>query len=147
MNARLRVRCKERNRALIMISRRYLLAGAILASACFSVPAFAVETINYTAADFDAAQKAGKSILVEIHAPWCPTCKAQAQVLSTLEAEKKFADLVVIHVDFDTQKDALRRFGARVQSTLICFKGGQETARSIGATDRDSLAALLDKAI
>jgi hypothetical protein len=34
-----------------------------------------------------------------------------------------------------------------VQSTLIAFKDGKETARSVGVTDRESIANLLDKAI
>lgn len=41
----------------------------------------------------------------------------------------------------------MRRFGARMQSTLITFKDGEETARSVGATDRASIADLLSKAI
>ena len=29
-------------------------------------------------AAFDAAQKAGKPILVWVHTPWCPVCREQA---------------------------------------------------------------------
>jgi len=130
-----------------MISRRQLLACATVAAALLAGPAFAAETIPYTPQAFDAAEKHGKSILVEIHAPWCPTCRAQAPVLAELEKDAKFRDLLVVHVDFDSQKDAVRRFGAHVQSTLIAFKDGKETARSVGVTDRESIANLLDKAI
>ena len=131
----------------MMISRRNLLSGVALAGALFAWPVFAAETIPYTPAAFDAAQKEGKSILVEIHATWCPTCKAQAPILAELEKDAKFQNLLVLHVDFDSQKDAVRRFGARVQSTLITFKGGKETDRSIGDTNRASIADLLDKAV
>jgi thiol-disulfide isomerase/thioredoxin len=84
---------------------------------------------------------------VEIHATWCPTCKAQAPILSEIEKGADYKTLLVLHVDFDAQKDAVRRFGARMQSTLITFKGGKETGRSVGDTNPDSLAALLAKAI
>ena len=131
-----------------MISRRHMIAAVILASSMLVAPAgFAAEKIDYTATAFDAAQRAGKSILVEIHATWCPTCKAQAPILATLEKDSKFKDLIVVHVDFDSQKDAVRRFGARMQSTLITFKGGRETGRSVADTNPDSIAALLGKAI
>jgi hypothetical protein len=60
-------------------------------------------------------------------------------------AEPKFKDLVYFVVDFDSQKDAVKTFGARMQSTLIAFKGATETGRSVGDTGRDSIAALLDK--
>src|SRR6516225_560867 len=63
-----------------------------------------------------------------------------ATILSDLMAEPKV-------VDFDTQKDAVRFFGARMQSTLIAFKGTTETGRSVGETERSSIAALLNKAL
>jgi thiol-disulfide isomerase/thioredoxin len=141
------MRTRDWKRTAAMISRRSLLACAAVAGALLAAPAFAAETIPYTPQDFDAALKDGKSILVEIHAPWCPTCKAQAPILAELEKDAKFRDLLVVHVDFDSQKDAVRRFGARMQSTLITFKDGKETARSVGATDRASIADLLSTAV
>lgn len=96
---------------------------------------------------FDAAQKAGKPILVEVTAPWCPTCKAQAPILSELRAMPKFKDLVVFAVDFDSQKDALKTFNTQKQSTLIVFKGGKEVGRSTGDTKKDSIEALLAKTL
>ena len=131
-----------------MLSRRVVLALAASAAATLvSIPALAAETIPYTPDAFDAAQKVGRSILVEIHATWCPTCKAQKPILAQLEKAPLYKDLLVVHVDFDLQKDAVRRFGARMQSTLIAFKGGQETGRSVGDTNPDSIAALLAKAV
>jgi thiol-disulfide isomerase/thioredoxin len=130
-----------------MISRRSLLAVTAIVSASVAAPALAAETVAYSAAAFDAAQAAGKSILVEIHATWCPICKAQAPILSEIESGPDYRNLIVFHVDFDGQKDAVKRFGARMQSTLITFKGGKETGRSVGDTDRAALAALLAKAV
>ncbi|MDR3497390.1 MAG: thioredoxin family protein [Ancalomicrobiaceae bacterium] len=130
-----------------MLSRRAVFALVALAGALVSGSAVAAETVPYTPAAFDAAQNAGRSILVEVHATWCPTCKAQVPILSSIEMGDAYKDLLVVHVDFDSQKDAVRRFGARMQSTLITFKGGKETGRSVGDTDPDSIAALLAKAI
>lgn len=130
-----------------MMTRRAVLVAAAVLGALFSVPAKAAETVPYTPAAFDAAQQEGRSVLVEIHAPWCPTCKAQAQILADIENDAKYDRLLVLHVDFDTQKDAVRRFGARMQSTLITFNNGKETGRSVGDTYPASLAALLAKAL
>jgi thiol-disulfide isomerase/thioredoxin len=133
--------------ALPMISRRSLLAFALVLGALTARPAIAAERVNYTPSVFDAALNAGKSILVEIHATWCPTCKAQAPILAEIESKPDYASLVVVHVDFDSHKDAVKRFGARMQSTLITFKDGKETGRSVGETNPAALAALLAKAI
>jgi thioredoxin 1 len=128
-----------------MLSRRAL--ALALVALPVTIGAFAAEKASYSSNAFDAAQKAGKPILVEIHAPWCPTCKAQMPILSKLEAEPRYAGLKVFHVDFDSQKEAVRRFGARMQSTLIVFKGEAEAGRSVGDTDVDSIAALLSKTL
>jgi thiol-disulfide isomerase/thioredoxin len=121
------------------------LVAAIVLSTVFAFGAEAAETLKYNAKAFAAAQAAGKPILVEIQAPWCPTCKAQTPILGNLEKQDKFRNLMVFHVDFDSQKDAVKAFGARMQSTLITFKGSTETGRSVGDTDPASIAALLDK--
>ena len=128
-----------------MISRRSLLLVAGAAGAVFALPALSAEPVDYTPAGFDAALGAGKPILVWIHASWCPTCKAQAPTLARLEAEPAYKDLMVFRVDFDSQKDAVKRFGARMQSTLITFRGGKEIGRSVGDTDPASIAALVAK--
>src|SRR6516225_3599516 len=130
-----------------MLSRRSVLLATVSASAVLVAPAFATETKIFDPQLFVAAQKEGKPILVGIHASWCPTCKAQDPILGELMAEPKFRNLVYFVVDFDNQKDAVKFFGARTQSTLIAFKGATETGRSVGDTDRSSIAALLNKTL
>jgi len=111
-----------------------LLAGA---------PAQAFQTKAFDAATFKAAQSAGDSILVDVFAPWCPTCKAQQQVFDTLKDKPELTKLTVFKVDFDNQPDVVKSFGARMQSTLIAYKGTTETGRSAGDTNPQSIEALL----
>lgn len=127
---------------------RHISTSAIAASILvFSLPAFAFETKAFDLSVFEAAQAAGKPVLLEITAPWCPTCKAQALILQKLSAERKFAPVVAFTIDFDSQKELLRKFNVRVQSTLISFKGKQEVARSSGETSPTAIEAQLDKSI
>ena len=130
-----------------MLSRRSVLFTAVAAGTALVAPAYATETKAFDPSSFGAAQKAGKPIFVAIHASWCPTCKAQKPILSELMTEPKFKDLIYFVVDFDTQKDAVKFFGAQMQSTLIAFKGATETGRSVGDTERSSIAALLNKTL
>jgi thiol-disulfide isomerase/thioredoxin len=111
-----------------------------------AMPSFASEAV-FTQQAFEAAQKAGKPILVHITATWCPTCKAQKPILGELTAEPKFKDMAVFDVDFDSQKSVVRAFKAQAQSTLITFKGDKEVGRSVGDTNAGSIATLLDKAV
>ncbi len=142
-----------------MLSRRSALFAATFAaslaaisaaaptSGIFVTSALATETKPFTADAFAAAQKAGKPIFVAIHASWCPVCAKQRPILSELMGEPKFKNLVYFVVDFDGQKDVVNSFGARMQSTLIAFKGEHETGRSVGDTDQASIAALLNKTL
>ena len=117
-----------------------LIAAAVM---LFAVSAFAAETVPFDQNQFAAAQKSGQPILVDIRASWCPTCAAQKSILASLEAKPEFKNLIVFEVDFDTQKDVVRAFKARMQSTLIAFKGAAETGRSVGDTDAGSIEQLL----
>jgi thioredoxin 1 len=109
--------------------------------------AFAAEEQPFTRSAFEAAQNAGKSILIEIHASWCPTCRAQKPILSKLMFDPRYKEISVFRVDFDSQKAEVRNFKARFQSTLITFKGTEERARSVGDTNPDSIADLLALAL
>ena len=134
-----------------MILSRRAFNGTIAASALavvgLSSSAWANPTVPFSAEAFKAAQASGSPILVEIHADWCPTCKAQNPILDKLTADPKFKDLVVFRVDFDSMKPVVKQFGAQMQSTLIVFKGSAEQGRSVGDTKQASIAALLDKSL
>ncbi len=133
-----------------MITRRFLngaLVAGALAVAAPLAPSWANSAAPFSEGAFKAAQAAGNPILVEIHADWCPTCKAQRPILEKLTAEPKFKDLKIFLVDFDAQKPVVKQFGAQMQSTLIVFKGTAEQGRSVGDTKEASIAALLDKSL
>jgi len=102
---------------------------------------------SYDQGAFDALQKAGKPTLVVIYADWCPTCKAQDPLLGELLGSADYKSVNALRVDFDKQKNVVKGFKATSQSTLIVFKGGKEVGRSVGDTRKDSIAALLKKAI
>jgi thioredoxin 1 len=92
---------------------------------------------------FQAAQAAGRTVLIDVTAPWCPTCRQQKPTIQAVE--KEMPSLVVYEVDFDAAKDVLRRFRVQSQSTLIVFKGETEVGRSTGDTDPARIRALVAK--
>ena len=130
-----------------MLSRRSILVATFAVGAAAITPALAASPQPFDAKAFDDALKTGKPILIAIHATWCPTCMVQKPILSSLTADPKFSNLAYFVIDFDSQKELVRKFGARVQSTLIAFKGGKEQGRTVGDTDVKSIADLLNKAL
>lgn len=106
-------------------------------------PAAAQDWTSYAPAAFAEAQSAGKPVVVHVHAPWCPTCKAQLPTLDELRQDAALKNAVFLRVDFDSQKDFLRAHRVTSQSTVLVFRGGKEAARSVADTNRDRLRALV----
>ena len=128
-----------------MTTRRQILAVTWLALSIS--PVLAAEPKRFEQAAFEAAQKAGKPILIEVSAPWCPICKAQKPIIAKLTQDPRFKDLQVFDVDFDSRKDVLKGFNARMQSTLIAFKGETEVGRSVGETQPEWIEGLVEKTL
>lgn len=131
-----------------MTNRRnvLILAAAVLAGG-WAGAGQAAESAAYDQKAFEAAQAAGRPILMQISAPWCPICRAQKPILAALSADPRFKTLAVFTIDFDTQRELVRRFGAQMQSTLIVYRGGTEVARSVGETQPEWIEQLLEKAL
>lgn len=129
------------------ISRRHAFVATLGFAALLALPAMALSGTKFTPAALADAQKAGKAVLVEVGAPWCPTCKAQAPILSKLLGTEKFKTFVKLDIDFDSQKADLKTLNVQQQSTLIVYKADKEVGRSTGDTNPVSIEALLAKAL
>ena len=103
--------------------------------------------VAYTQAGFDKLMAEGKPVLVEVHADWCSTCRTQAPITDALLNKPELSKVTALRVDFDKQKDTVKAFNVRQQSTLIVFKGGKEVGRSIADTSASSIEALIRKAL
>lgn len=127
------------------MKRRDILIAALAATALVAqgVSALAAEQRPFDPAAFEAAQAQGRPILVDVYADWCPTCRAQAPIISNVLRAPQYAQLVVFKLNFDKQKTEWRRMGVRRQSTLIAFNGKRETGRVVAETDADAISRLL----
>lgn len=125
--------------------RHLLIATAIFLLGALN--AFAANRITYEEKAFQTALDSGKPILVHVTAPWCGECKKQKPIVAALEKDPKYAELTIVDVDFDTQKDALRALKVQKQSTLIVYKDKVEVGRAVGITKRKSIEALFNKAL
>lgn len=100
----------------------------------------------FTQARFDELQRENALVLVDVWAPWCPTCAQQQPLIAAYQAAHPEANLRVLRVDFDSQKDVVTQFDAPRQSTLILYKGTEREWFSVAETRQDALFAALDAA-
>ena len=124
--------------------------STMIAAAVFAVLGFgtaqAADVMTFSDSAFAAAQKAGKPILIDVTAPWCPVCAKQHPILSDLYTQPEFKDLQVFNVDFDTSKPLLHTLGVQMQSTMIVYHGTTEEGRATGVTAAPAIHDLLAKA-
>ena len=109
--------------------------------------AMAGEIKPFSQQDFDKLTAAGKPVVVDVSAPWCPTCKAQKPIIDALMKQPAYKDVTLLTLDFDTNKPTLKTFKVTMQSTLVAFKGTKEVARSVGDTTPDGIEGLVKKTI
>ncbi len=110
-----------------------------------SINAFAAQPFQSEA--FKDSQKSGHKILLHFHADWCPTCLAQQQSLSSLEAKGALKGITVFTVDYDKETEMKKQLKVNAQSSFIAFLGGLENGRVTGITAESDIKAFIDKAL
>ena len=121
---------------------------AALLALCALLPlAMAGEIRPFNQAAFDKLTHEGKPVVLDISAPWCPTCKAQKPLIDALMQQAAYREVTLLTIDFDTAKPTLKKFKVSMQSTLVAFKGTKEVGRSVGDTTPAGLEGLIQKTL
>lgn len=120
---------------------------ALFAAGSLTSLAGAGEIKPFSQAEFAQLTQAGKPVVVDVSATWCPTCKAQKPILDRLMQQPAYKDVTLLTVDFDTEKSTLRTFKVVTQSTLVAFNGTKEVGRSVGDTTPAGIEGLIQKTL
>ena len=125
------------------LALRSLLVAFVLLVGLPSSGAEAGKWTDYDAKQFSAAQKSGSPIVIDVFASWCPVCRQQKPILDDVAQLPALKGAILMKVDFDVQKEFLREHRVARQSTILVFKSGKETVRSVAETDRERLTQAL----
>ncbi len=120
---------------------RMITALVALPLALLAMAAAAQPVKPFSLAALKAAQAAGEPVLVDVFAPWCSTCRAQAPAIDALSRNPAAGRLVILRLDYDHQDAEKALLHVDKQSTLIAYKGGHEVGRSLGITDAQQITA------
>ena len=121
-----------------------VLIGALLSAV--SIGALA-EVSHFDQQTYDQLRREGKPVVVHTDATWCPICKKQKDLVSSIEQEPRFRDVTVLVVDVDADKDLMQSLHLTKRSVFIAYKGDTEVGRSMADTDKDSIEALFAKTL
>jgi thioredoxin 1 len=132
------------------MTRRELFLGAS-ALALMPLAAQAADLIEYAPGLPEARLAAGETVLLDVYAPWCGTCRAQSRAMEELRAANPAYDAAItfIRMDWDTygRSDYAQSLGVERRSTLILMRGEAILGRVVADTRADSIRALMDLAL
>ena len=86
--------------------------------------------------------KADVPFLLDFSAVWCGPCKVLAPIVEKLADEYK-GKVKVGKLDIDDSPGVASKFGIRSVPTVLIFKGGKESGRHVGVTNKETLLKLL----
>jgi thiol:disulfide interchange protein len=104
----------------------------------------------YSAEAVAADLAAGKIVVLDFTASWCPSCQAQGRRIKELRAENPGYDAVMsfVDVDWDTYKktDLAKKYGVTSRGSLVILKGDKVLAQTGTHSTKDALKAMFDQA-
>lgn len=89
----------------------------------------------------DEVLESDKPVLLDFWAGWCGPCQMLSPVVDQLAEEK--TDIKVGKVDVDAQQPLAAQFRVMSIPTLLVFKNGEETNRSVGVISKEEIINLL----
>ena len=82
--------------------------------------------------------------LLDFYADWCGPCKKQDPILEELEAD--YGDVEFVKIDVDDEQDVANQYQVRSLPTVVVERDGDIVDRFVGFTQREDIAAALERA-
>lgn len=84
---------------------------------------------------------AKEPVLVDFWAAWCMPCKMLSPIVDQVASER--SDVKVCKINIDDEGELAIRYGVMSIPTLIVFKNGEITNKSIGLISKEDILSLL----
>jgi len=86
--------------------------------------------------------EAEELVMVDFWAEWCGPCRALGPKLEEIATEK--ANVKVVKINIDQNKETAQKFGIRSIPTMILFKGGKDLETLMGNLSKEEITSKID---
>lgn len=137
---------KEENEMMEDDSAAMKYSGAVLAG--ISAP-----LLDFKKADYDAAVKTDKTVVLFFYADWCPICRAEFPLMQEAFNGLTTEDVVGFRVNYNDdntdsdERDLAREFGVAYQHTKVFVKNGERILKSPEGWSKERYESEINKAI
>jgi len=100
--------------------------------------------MNFKKDAFLAAQKSGKTVVINSWNRWCYTCVKQEKIIK--QAKEDFKNILFLSYA-QKNKDIATYLNIDYRSTIVVYKNNKEIARAIGITKKEEIYSLIKKGI
>jgi thioredoxin 1 len=123
----------------------------LTAAVSLAAPMARADSGVYSAEAVAADLKAGRVVVLDFTASWCPSCQSQGRKITALREENPGYEKVIsfYDVDWDTYKgsDLATQYGVRSRGSIVVLKGDQVLAKTDTHSSEDALKAMFDEAL
>ena len=100
----------------------------------------------FKGADFRAAMKEKRTLVVDFYADWCGPCRMLAPVMERLSDEYE-GKAEFVKIDVDDNPDLARDYSIMSIPCVMVFKGGALAGKNVGFAPKDAMKEFIDKYI
>ena len=101
-----------------------------------------MEPVNVTKETFEQEVLCSdKPVILDFWASWCGPCRMIAPILHEIAQERP--DVKVCKVNVDEEQELAITYGIMSIPTLLIFKDGQVTQKSVGVAPKEKILSLI----
>ena len=90
--------------------------------------------------EFEDSIISNENVIIDFSASWCGPCKTLQPILEQVANENE--NISIFKIDVDKEIELCEKYAIRSVPTMLFFKNGKETHRTIGTQNKGNILVL-----
>jgi len=102
-----------------------------------------MKAIELNSQNFNEVIGSGKTVLVDLWAPWCGPCRMLSPIIDEIAESQEQLNLIVGKVNVDENVEIAKKYSVVAIPTLLIFKNGELANKSVGLVSKQEILNLI----